>query len=195
MQRLQVLCQIGLTAAVVAVAAPGHAQPPSGAPLPYDAAKGRVKNTNMHGIYQGHQSPKGAFPFVVALIQGDAKNTEEDIYSGQYCTGALIANHWVLTSAQCVSTEENGKTVGLAPGKVDAYAGSVDFKTGKRIKVKRIIVHPEYNTSTYDNDIALLELAANAPANTTKTVALATAQSEATLGAVGKKVTVDRKSV
>jgi secreted trypsin-like serine protease len=38
--------------------------------------------------------------------------------------------------------------------------GSYDFRGGHRIAVKRIIRHEQYNTETQDNDLALLELAA-----------------------------------
>src|SRR6476660_4189309 len=101
----KIFCRIGIAAAIVAIAAPSDAQPPADATLPYDAAKARMKEARAHSIYHGQQTPKGAYPFIVALIQSDAKDTEEDNYAGKYCVGSLIADHWVLTTAQCVATD------------------------------------------------------------------------------------------
>jgi secreted trypsin-like serine protease len=182
---LRTVVGLGLAVAMLAVAAPGHAQQPS----PYDAAKARVKNANDRGILQGQKSPKGAFPFVVALIHSDAADDEEGNYNGQYCGGVLIADRWVLTGAQCVTAEdENKRRVAIEPDKVDIYAGSNSFKDGKRIKVKRVITHAQFQYDNFNNDIALLELQDSAASGTTATIALATTQSEATLAGVGKKV-------
>src|SRR5262249_33103033 len=76
----------------------------------------------------------------------------------------------------------------LGADQLDVYVGSNDFKNGKRIKLKRVIRHPQYNADVFDNDIALLELAESAKSDKTGTISLITAQNEATLGAVGQKV-------
>src|SRR5262249_4877931 len=68
------------------------------------------------------------------------------------------------------------------------YVGSNNFKGGKRIKVKRVILHQQFDNDTYDNDIALLELAESAASDKTAIIPLATPQNEAALAAVGKKV-------
>jgi secreted trypsin-like serine protease len=183
----QIAWRLGIAAAVVALAAPGYAQAPAGAKLPYEAAKARLKQAKEHSIYNGQQSQKGAFPFVVALIQGEAENTEEGTYLGQYCGASLIADRWVVTGAQCAVVDQDGKKVAVEPDKVNVYAGSVDFKSGKRIKVTRVIVHPQFDGDNFNNDIALLELAEAAPPPA-KPVALATPQTEAAVGGVGKKV-------
>jgi secreted trypsin-like serine protease len=178
---------LGLAAAILAVAAPASAQPQRS---PFNSATARVKAANESGIIQGQKTPKGAFPFMVALIHSDAADDEEGNYGGQYCGGVLVSPRWVLTSGLCVSAEnEDKQRVAVEPDKVDVYAGSNNFKGGKRIKVKRVITHPKFDPETYDNDIALIELEENATVGTTGTIALATAQNEAAVGGVGKKVT------
>jgi secreted trypsin-like serine protease len=77
----------------------------------------------------------------------------------------------------------------VAPEKINIYAGSTDFTDGARIKVKRVIRHPQYNPETYDNDVAVLELAASARSPKTAIIALMTPQNEGALGSVGKSVT------
>ena len=186
----QIFVRLGMTAAILAIATPGNAQYQSPAPaLPYDIAAARVKKAPDKGIYFGETTPKGAFPFVVALIQSDAADDQEGNYLGQFCGGSLISDRWVVTAAHCVSAEDEQKrSVIVAADKIDIYAGSNDFKDGMRIKLKRIIRHPQYNPDLFDYDIALLELASSAKSNKTTTIALATLENENAVGGVGKKV-------
>jgi len=187
----KVLVPLGVFAATVVMAQPGYAQLLSTTPLlPFDAAKARMTSKKPDkGIYFGDVTPKGAYPFIVALIQSDANDDQEGNYVGQFCGGSLISDRWVVTAAHCVTGEDDEKRPTLVgPEKIDVYAGSNDFKDGARIKVKRVIRHPRYNPDTMDSDIALLELAASARSRKTATIALLTPQNEATIGGVGKKV-------
>jgi secreted trypsin-like serine protease len=187
----QVFVRMGIAAAILALAAPGNAQQRAVASsLPYDSAAARVKaKAPTKGIYFGETTPKGAFPFVVALIQSDAPDDQEGNYAGQYCGGALISDRWVVTAGHCVTAQDNQKRpVLVTPDKIDIYAGSNDFKDGKRIKLRRVIRHPQYHHENLNNDIALLELAASAKFEKTSTIALATPQSENAIAGVGKTV-------
>ena len=70
------------------------------------------------------------------------------------CSGSIIASKFVVTAAHCVLMMEQhswmGMVIVLGRG---PYSGSFkDFKF-----VRRITVHPGYNRTSFDNDIALLE--------------------------------------
>lgn len=104
-------------------------------------------------IIGGQVASPGEWPWQVALI-----NAGGDPYWDQFCGGSLIDVRWVVTAAHCV--------VNSSPGSIQVLAGIHDLdnpETGyQRLNIAEIFVHPQYNASTHDRDIALLRLSANA---------------------------------
>lgn len=100
-------------------------------------------------IVGGAPADPGEWPWQVALIQGGAT----DYYNYQFCGGSLVAPQWVVTAAHCV----NGATT----TSVDVVAGLNDLVThpkSQKRDVIQIVIHPNYNSNTSNNDIALLKL-------------------------------------
>jgi secreted trypsin-like serine protease len=183
----------GFLAAVVLPNSANAADPGAGAKQqsPFDAAVERLRSTRAAPpIFFGEPAPAGAYPFQVALISSAAEKGQE--FDAQYCGGTLIDKQWVLTAAQCAITyDEEGNTVPLSPGDVDVYVGSQDFTGGERIKAGKVVVHPKYDSTTSDFDVALIQLA-RSPKENTKIglIEPVTPADEATYAAPGKGVTV-----
>lgn len=104
-------------------------------------------------IIGGTEAPKNEWPWMAGVLHsGDPSN-----YYAQFCGGSVIDKNWVVTAAHCIKEGSNQE---LMPADIEVLVGAHDLNTneGTRIRVKRIILHPDYNSSTYNNDIALLEL-------------------------------------
>lgn len=91
-------------------------------------------------IVGGEAAASQTWGWAVSLLIGNA-----------LCGGSIISNSWVLTAAHCVS--------GAIASQITVYAGSTVRLSGTQTRyVSRIIVHSSYSSSTFVNDIALLQL-------------------------------------
>ena len=94
-------------------------------------------------------------PFQVAVC----KNY---IFSGGGC---IIAPQWILTAAHVVCLKDTEQTVGM--NELEIRYGSSKWINGYSAFVNQIIVHPEYNSSSLKNDIALVHLSSPLPFSST----------------------------
>jgi len=83
--------------------------------------------------------PEHSFPWQILLT-----------VSGSMCGGSVISKNYILTAAHCVD--------GSYASGMSVYVGGHARGSGDVKKVSKVIEHENYNSRTYDNDIALLKL-------------------------------------
>ncbi|XP_076067571.1 uncharacterized protein LOC143040399 isoform X2 [Oratosquilla oratoria] len=92
-------------------------------------------------IIGGQQAPRGKWPWQVVILNR---------YKEAFCGGTLVAPRWVLTAAHCVR-----KKLYVRLGEHDL---AVDEGSEKEFRMEASHIHPEYDPTTVDNDVALLKL-------------------------------------
>ena len=102
-------------------------------------------------IYYGNVvSAPNPYPWMTALLNPDRPNG----YDAQFCGGSLIASDVIITAAHCVED--------ITAAQVEVAVDVLNLSSitdGDRQTVEEIIIHPDWNTYTTENDIALLVLA------------------------------------
>ncbi|XP_041086183.1 transmembrane protease serine 9-like [Polyodon spathula] len=103
-------------------------------------------------IVGGVSAQRGEWPWQVSL----------QFQRTHLCGATLIHSKWLLTAAHCFANK-------LAPRSWTASLGSLasSGKGGVRVTLRRIILHPRYNSTSMDLDVALVELSAPAPPDIT----------------------------
>ncbi|XP_076870785.1 serine protease 27-like isoform X2 [Brachyhypopomus gauderio] len=113
-------------------------------------------------IVGGQSALPGAWPWQVSLYSL--------AFDQHFCGGSLITKDWVMTAVHCFSSI-NFREVVVHLGK-QSLQGSNPKQISRQ--VAQLILHPNYNSDTQDNDISLLRLNESVPfTNYTRPVCLA----------------------
>ncbi|XP_011308006.1 chymotrypsinogen B isoform X2 [Fopius arisanus] len=92
-------------------------------------------------IIGGHPTVPGSWPWQVAVLNR---------FREAFCGGTLVSPRWVLTAAHCIR-----KRLYVRFGEHDL---TVKEGTELEFRVNSVVIHPEYDADTVDNDVALLRL-------------------------------------
>ncbi|KAF3858360.1 hypothetical protein F7725_011561 [Dissostichus mawsoni] len=99
---------------------------------------------NLEPATQTHA--QGSWPWLVNL----------QLDGGLMCGGVLVDSSWVVTAAHCFAGSRSESYWTAVVGEFDITKTDPDEQV---LKVNRIIPHPKFNPKTFNNDIALVELA------------------------------------
>ena len=95
-------------------------------------------------ILGGVKAVKGQFPHMVSLI-----NRQNQF---PICGGAIIDNYHILTSAYCAEPYAS------YPELLNVFLGAWNFRQKVQSDVAAVTIHPEFNETTQQNDIALIRM-------------------------------------
>jgi len=115
-------------------------------PSRYKSNNDTLERSQNSRIVNGEPAKSGDVRWQVAILVKATSTNDLDV-----CGGSAVAPNWVLTAAHCVA--------GVSREQVEVRSGSVrlDDTLAQRSVPRRILIHKDWNSVTYDNDVALLE--------------------------------------
>lgn len=125
-----------------------------------EGSKIRVNNCLHYTNQFLHGAPDAKVnEFTHTVLLGYASRDDRSIIKW-WCVGSIISERFVITVQYCARNKAAGDVAYVLVG---AYRRNDTSDLSKVYNVKRIIQHPEYESSTIYNDIVLLELEREIP--------------------------------
>jgi secreted trypsin-like serine protease len=121
-------------------------------------AKQAAEQTSGARVVGGELADQGEWPWQVGLMINGAPAGS----AGHFCGGSMLLDGWVLTAAHCVHMSDNeGIYRDINPQAISVLVGTNDLAdgSGDLIQAVKILRHPDYLGTEFDNDIALIKLA------------------------------------
>ncbi|XP_003705965.2 venom protease [Megachile rotundata] len=122
-------------------------EPSTSAPENPERPKGCGTSSNGRTrLVGGVPAEPGEWPWMVALLRKDRS---------QFCGGVLVTDRHIITAAHCVNRLQR-EDIKVRLGEYDLM--SEEETRARDFAVSEIRVHPEYDSTSYANDIAIVKL-------------------------------------
>lgn len=117
----------------------------------------RIVSENLFGTYiaSGAAAQTGAHPWHVAIFKNNRF----------LCSGSLIDDQWVLTSAQCLMEQNSLQKADISEYAVrmgSAFLSSYDANLQVGYP-SQFVIHPQFNNFTHEGDVGLMRLSGPVP--------------------------------
>jgi secreted trypsin-like serine protease len=118
----------------------------------FDDAVLRYLRKERPKIVNGRPADANEYPWQVSLVV----SWIADASQAHFCGGSILNSKWIVTAAHCLA--------GLEAMDVHVVAGATLLDPrALRVNAMRTVLHPNYNTDTQNEDIALIELSTPLP--------------------------------
>lgn len=119
----------------------------------------RIINSTLEDTWNGYTV---GIHLVDSYNAGVKQAEENPTMLSQYCVGTLVSPSVIVTSAWCVTNDENHKFIEkLQPKNIFVTAGLTLSDESTKYEAISINVHPQYNPMRLINDIAVIQLVGN----------------------------------
>ncbi|NWR68295.1 OVCH2 protein, partial [Centropus unirufus] len=125
-----------------------------------DMTEEEIQATTNHSCGMPSNQPRFIFSRIIggeeAVPYSWPWQASVQISDEHICGGAILAEEWVVTAAHCFNSKELHRDLWMV---VTGLHDLTDQEYRQRRAVKEYIIHPSFNKTTMDSDIALLQLA------------------------------------
>ncbi|XP_066916916.1 chymotrypsinogen A-like [Clytia hemisphaerica] len=120
------------------------------------ATKCGIKGSGHTRIVGGTNARPGDWPWQVQID----RTTD---HMRVWCGGTVINDEWIVSAAHCFERDTRVSSYAIYLGEHDLQSGS---QHEQKLEIAEIIMHPKYQSRTYEKDIALIRLKKKASFNT-----------------------------
>ncbi len=104
-------------------------------------------------IMDGDDATLEDFPYYARIVTTDFVSQY-----GDFCGASILSEKYILTAAHCVEDVTDNDVGSIAVIINNSKSGNGEVEIDELLAVKNVSIHESYNSVSFDNDIAVIEL-------------------------------------